>query len=215
MLQPPRAMMQHIQGLLVKQVVMRSSAGPRDESALVAVLRAGDRETFRLLVERFQGLVGHLVFRLVREPDEREDLCQEVFLRVYRHLPRFRGDCRLSTWIAQITYNTCLNWLQKKRVQIYGRDASEGTSLDDLPGACPSPEEMATNQDLAERLEQEIMALPLPYRMILTLYHVQEMSYEEIGQVMGLPQGTVKSYLFRARRRLKERLLSNYRREEL
>ncbi|MDZ7270710.1 MAG: sigma-70 family RNA polymerase sigma factor [candidate division KSB1 bacterium] len=214
MLQHAGSAVQHPQGLSVKQGVRRRQSVTSEKELLSSVL-AGDWDAFRLLVERFQGLVGHIVFRLVKEPDDRADLCQEVFLRVYRHLPHFRGECKLSTWIAQIAYNTCLNWLQKKRPDVYGLDGEDNVSLDELPGHLPSPEETATRQDLAAHLEQEIMALPLPYRTILTLYHVEEMSYEEIGRVMGFPQGTVKSYLFRARRRLKERLLSRYGREEL
>ncbi len=194
---------------------MRHKGSATDEAALVSSVLAGERDAFRLLVEHFQSLVGHIVFRLVREEADREDLCQEVLLRLYRHLPEFRGECKLSTWIAQIAYNTCLNWLQKKRPQRYTREGSEGGSLDDLFGSLPSPEERVCDQDLAACLEREIMALPPPYRTIVTLYHVEEMSYEEIGEVMGLPQGTVKSYLFRARRKLKERLLRGYGREAL
>ncbi|MBC7186000.1 MAG: sigma-70 family RNA polymerase sigma factor [Calditrichaeota bacterium] len=181
----------------------------------MARVLAGDRQAFCQLVKEFEGLVGHIVFRMIKEPEERQDLCQEVFLRVYRHLPEFRGDCKLSTWIAQIVYNSCLNWLQKKRPQLYDGDGADGLSLDELPGSHPSPEEAATRQDLRERLEREIMGLAVPYRTVLTLYHVEDMSYEEIGRVTGLPQGTVKSYLFRARKQLKDRLLAHYEREEL
>ncbi|MCR4439636.1 MAG: sigma-70 family RNA polymerase sigma factor [bacterium] len=194
---------------------MRSREQALGASELVARVLAGDRSAFRLLVEEYEGLVGHIVFRMVKEPEDRQDLCQEVFLRVYRHLPEFRGDCKLSTWIARIAYNSCLNWLQKKRPQLYERSAADGPSLDELPAPHPSPEEAATRQDLRERLEQEIMALATPYRTVLTLYHVEHMSYAEIGRVMGLPQGTIKSYLFRARKRLKDRLLARYEREEL
>jgi len=172
-------------------------------------------DQFARVVSTYQALVGHIVSRLVREPEERPDLCQEVFLRVYRHLPEFRGECKLSTWIAQIAYNTCLSWLEKKRPERYNADGLEGATLDDLPAAHPSPEELATRKDLAERLEREIMALSPPQRIVLTLYHVEQMSYEEIGTVTGLPPGTVKSHLFRARKRLKERLLARYQREEL
>ncbi len=81
---------------------MRHKGSATDEAALVSSVLAGERDAFRLLVEHFQSLVGHIVFRLVREEADREDLCQEVFLRLYRHLPEFRGECKLSTWIAQI-----------------------------------------------------------------------------------------------------------------
>jgi RNA polymerase sigma-70 factor (ECF subfamily) len=171
--------------------------------------------TLESLVERHRSLVTHIVYRTIGGRPDAEDVCQEALLRVCQGFPGFRSESKASTWIARIAYNTCINYLQKKREVL----------LDDLPGrevgveaasaVGARPDERAQSEDLAGLLEAEIRALPPQFRTILTLFHLEDMSYEEIGEVMSLPEGTVKSYLFRARRRLRQRLMRKYSEEDL
>lgn len=180
----------------------------------IASVLSGDHRAFERMVESYQRLVSHIVFRMIRDPDDREDLCQEVFVSVYRNLRKFRGDCKLSTWIGRIAHNKCLNWLEKKRLPRYD-EMGEDNSIDEAPDEAIDPGRRTERRDLGKCVRAQIDGLPPLYGTILALYHLEEMSYREIGNVMNLPDGTVKSYLFRARKMLKEKLAATYRPEEL
>lgn len=136
-------------------------------------------------------------------------------MKVYQNLSVFQFEAKLSTWIAKIAYNRCLDFLEKKRALLYDDFSFEGNPVDNFSANDILPDESAEKKDLSIRLQTEIEKMPVQYRTILTLYHLDEMSYAEISEIMQLPEGTVKSYLFRARRLLKEKLMSKYQKEEL
>lgn len=182
---------------------------------LIERIKAGDKNAFRTLIEMHQRLVGHIVFRMISNAADRKDLCQDVFLKVYQNLAGFRHESKVSTWIATIAYNTCINYLQKKKVSLFDDHTPEDESLENISGNHMLPDEFVEERDIASRLQNEIGKLDAHFRTILTLYHLDEMSYNEIAQIMDLPEGTVKSYLFRARKRLKKRLMSKYQKEEI
>lgn len=186
-----------------------------DERALAAKILAGDGGAFRTLVERYQRLVSHVVFRMILNDTDREDVCQEIFLKVYENLPTFRFDSKISTWIAKIAYNTSVSHLEKTKAHLYDSICPDNQPFQELSDNSILPDEYAETQDLSLRLAREIDRLPVLYGTILSLYHLEGMSYNEIRQIMQLPEGTVKSYLFRARKLLKKRLLASYQREEL
>jgi len=186
-----------------------------DTHTLIRQIQSGDRRAFQILIEENQRLVTHIVFRIVSNAADREDLCQDVFMKVYKNLSGFRFGSKLSTWIGQIAYNTSINYVQKKKATLYEDHVPQGQSLDTISGKTILPDTYTERKDLSSRLQTEIDNLDMPYRTILTLYHVEEMSYSEISRIMDLPEGTVKSYLFRARERLKINLMCKYKREEL
>lgn len=187
-----------------------------DDKELIQRILSGERNCFRELITRYQRLVTHLVFRMVPVSEDREDICQEVFLKVYQNLADFRYESKLSTWIARVAYNTCLNYIEKKKVPLYDdlvdKD-SEFEPVDDDLGH--QPDAIAEAAEISELLQVEIDRLPHQYRVLITLYHLEEMSYTEIAGITKLPEGTVKSYLFRARQILKKRLSSRYRQKDL
>lgn len=183
--------------------------------SLVERIIAGDIGAFRSFIQQYQRLVSHIVFRMVSNQADREDICQDVFVKVYQNLKDFQFESRLSTWIAKIAYNTSINFLEKRKNLLLGDLPSQGGSLDGFSANDILPDESAEKNDLSFRLQAEIEKMPIHFRTILTLYHLDEMSYDEISEIMQLPEGTVKSYLFRARRLLKERLISKYKKEEL
>nr|NIM97546.1 sigma-70 family RNA polymerase sigma factor [candidate division Zixibacteria bacterium] len=148
-------------------------------------------------------------------PADREDVCQDVFLKVYEGLGGFKFESKLSTWIAKIAYNTCLNYLEKKTVPLFDDLTPEEQSLESFPSRVQGPDRIVEEKEASVLLRSEIDRMPVHYRTILTLYHLDQMSYKEIGETMDLPEGTVKSYLFRARRLLKDRLMAKYQREDL
>jgi RNA polymerase sigma-70 factor (ECF subfamily) len=177
-----------------------------NERQLIENILNGDAGAFELLVKQHERLVAHMVYRLIDQADDRLDICQDAFIKVYTALPHFRFDCKLSTWIAKIAYRTALNALEKKRAYLY-EDVQGGQSLDELPGAFDGPEVIMEASDRKEHLEKALRQLDERYRIPLTLYHLESMSYTEIAEIMALPEGTVKSHLFRARKQLKEVLL--------
>jgi len=186
-----------------------------NDRVLVRKVLSGNGDAFRNLIEDYQRLVAHVVFRMVNNRADREDLCQEIFIRVYQNLGGFQFKSKLSTWIARVAFNTCSNYLDKKKCPLYDDLTPEDHSIEDVMSDGCGPEEFAISADIAERIHEEIAELPTAYRTILTLYHLDEMTYREIGEITNLPEGTVKSYLFRARKQLKDRLLKKYCVEEL
>jgi RNA polymerase sigma factor (sigma-70 family) len=173
---------------------------------LIASVQAGDRRAFRLFIEKYQRLVAAIVFRMVYNAADREELCQEVFLKIFKNIGQFQGGTRVTAWIGRITSNTCINHMRKKRLPLYDDIAASGPGLENISGGDSTPERMYEIADLNQKLQDEIGRLPAHYRLALTLFHFSGMNYEEIGQALALPAGTVKSHLFRARQKLRERL---------
>ncbi len=187
----------------------------QNEKEIIRRVLTGDSSAFHLLVANYQRLVAHVAYRMISNPAEVEDICQDIFLKVYQNLNRFRFESKLSTWIAKIAYTTCLNHLQKKRVSLFDDLAGENQFIEDFSSNGESPAESMELNDTSNRLQKEIQKMPLKFRTAITLYHLDEMSYRQIGEIMNLPEGTVKSYLFRARKYLKDKLISKYQPEEL
>ena len=175
----------------------------------------GNQTAFRALVEEYQRLISHIVFRMVSTKEDREDICQDVFMRIYQNLSDFRSESKLSTWIASIAYNACLNHLEKRKLVPLEELNSPEQSLENFLERHKRPDEITEEKEVGALLENEINRMPATFRTILTLYHLDDMSYTQISEVMSLPEGTVKSYLFRARKLLKERLKLKYQPEDL
>jgi RNA polymerase sigma-70 factor (ECF subfamily) len=194
----------------LKQPAGEITISPESASAdlLIAGVRQRDEEACREFVNAYRRLVALIVGRMVARPQDVEDLCQEVFLKIFRSIRTFRGQSKLSTWVGRIAYNACLNHLKRKR-EIPVESAEYLEKVAHRERASPStPMEILEKRDLIERIQQEMDSLDHRARTILTLYHNAGMTYEEICQVMQLPMGTVKNYLHRARRKLKEKLFS-------
>ena len=197
-------------------VVYKGMESDRSECRLlVADILDGNRAAFETLIGRYQKLVSHVVFRMVANGLDREDICQEVFIKVYQNLAAFRFESKLSTWIAQIAYNACINHLEKKRIPLMGDLHEEEGMLEKYPSETDTPDCIAERQDILTRVQREIERLPIQYRAVITMYHLEGMSYEEVAEATGMPLGTVKSYLFRARRMLKDRLTEKYQLEDI
>jgi len=174
-----------------------------NERDIVTKVLKGDTRAFELLVKQYERLVFHVIRRLITEQEDIEDICQEVFIKVHKGLFRFNFQSKLSTWIAQVTYFTAVNYLKKyknKQVDSYPDDIENYHFTND------NPEQLLTKKEAANYIEELIMQLPEKYKTVITLYHLNEFSCEEIGEITGMPEGTIKNYLFRARKLLKEKL---------
>lgn len=176
-----------------------------NDAELVNQILNGNENAFRYLVATNQRLVMHVVGRIVMQQEDIEDICQEVFMKVFRQIKRFRGDSRLSTWIATIAYNTSISHIRskKRRNEVnVEEDVLSGFEKSDNGQVQRKIEKAEAKQLLLEMIEK----LPLNYRTVLTLFHLEEFSYKEIEEITGMPEGTIKSYLSRARSLLKEKL---------
>ncbi|WP_139922790.1 RNA polymerase sigma factor [Hymenobacter sp. DG01] len=197
---------------------------PATDQQLVAQVLGGNTAAFGQLVQRTEGLVTQMVFKMIRHSADRPDVAQEIYLKVFKNLAGFKFQAKFSTWVGQIAYNTCLHYLEKKKLVLVDLSeqrpddsSEEGRSppVSLVAGSDYDPETALFDQDLTTILSTAIEQLPPLYRTLIALYHQQELSYEEIAQITSLPDGTVKNYLFRARKRLKEYLLASYHRDDL
>jgi RNA polymerase sigma-70 factor, ECF subfamily len=175
------------------------------EAQLIERAIAGDSAAFTSLVRSLQGRVFGLALRLLNDRGEAEDLTQEVFVVMHHHLHEFRGDAKLSTWMHKITRNRALNRLKflKRRHVGTTDELIDDTAHDNSRDGRPS---VLENKQLQKRLEQELLRLPEEQRVLVVLRDLEELSYEEIAAETGLPLGTVKSRLHRARMELAQRL---------
>ena len=177
-----------------------------DDRRLVAEVLAGNAGAFERLVREHQGLCWHVVQRMVRHPEDTRELCQETFLRVHRSLHQYRFDAPLKAWIAQVAWSIARRHLERKRIPIVDAVDDEGASMldnigdgHDLQGAFADGQSQAL-------LHAAIARLPPLQRTILTLYHLDEVPIGDIAGITGLAEGTIKSHLFRSRKRLRELL---------
>jgi RNA polymerase sigma-70 factor (ECF subfamily) len=167
-----------------------------DERELIERCRAGDDSAFGELVDRYKNLVYAMVYRMVPDRSHVDDLAQEVFLKVHRGLPYFRGDARLSTWIYRIVSNVCLQARATAR-------APAGTPPRREPGATDTA---FADLELRDRLEKAMEQLPENYRLLVAAHYLQGVQYEALAEALNIPVGTVKTHLYRAKRRLRELL---------
>jgi len=184
------------------------------ERRWVESAQRGDTESFERIVIAYQQRIFNLAFRLLGDREEAEDLTQEVFLNVYKHLPSFRGDAQFSTWIYQVTINHCRNRFKYLKRRFHQTTESlddpmqggEGELERELPDEADAPEDALHRRQVQRLVHMAVQRLRPDYREIIVLRDIQELSYQEISDVLGLPEGTIKSRLHRARWELKELL---------
>lgn len=175
-----------------------------DDRALVSRVISGDKPAFRFLIDHHARLVAHMVARVVKGNEDREEICQDVFLKVFDSLPGFGFQSKLSTWIATIAYRHAINHVRKQRMDF--DELREGEEWNEKFIERIDPEEILSTRNQNDFVLEMIEQLPPQYKIVLTLYHLEGMNYSEIESVTKMPAGTVKNYLFRARTLLKEKV---------
>ncbi len=193
-----------------------SAIGVRtEEAAIVAELKAGSEAAFEWLIAQYNQPVYSLVYRMLDDPSDAADTTQEVFIKVFRGIKRFNADSSLKTWIYRIALHEASNrrrWWFRHKVQetsIEPRldsDEERAGIKDMLVDGGKSPLENVFDEELRARVEQELRSLPEPYRTTVILRDIEELSYEQIAEVMSTSLGTVKSRLVRGRDALRKRL---------
>jgi len=180
------------------------------EQTLIRQAQQGSTIAFEALVNKHAQLVYNLALRTLNDPQEAEDAAQEAFIRTWRSLPRFQSKSRFTTWLYRIVTNVCYDRLPQLKAELAALEPGEEMALaDDQPP-------VETRLITAERhavLHNAIETLPDSYRLLITLRHLQGMAYTEIAGVTGMPLGSVKTGIFRARRALRQ-TLESYERSE-
>ena len=172
-----------------------SGHGSMSDLELVNQSKQGDPEAFSELVRRHQHVVFNVSYRFMRDSTLAEDMAQEAFLKAYRLLKGFRGDCSFSTWMYRVTCSVCLTELNRRK----RRNEVEN----ELQHHVETAEEPSDRTDMPEIIRRCVHRLPDRYVQIITLYYLKGVSYEEIAQVMDIPMGTLKTWMFRARKQLR------------
>lgn len=176
---------------------------------LVDQVRYGDREAFDELYRRFSDLVYNLALRMVGDREVAADLSQEIFLRVYRHLGGFQGRSSVKTWIYRIALNTCRSRLSRRARRTRVIETVDDELLARVPAGGVAPDLAAAGRERRRRLEHALAELPVTFRVAVVLRDVEGLSYEQIGEILGIRIGTVRSRIARGRARLQELLREN------
>lgn len=189
-------------------------ATPTTDHELVTRAQAGSEAAYRELLGRYQRPVFSLIYRMVRDREQAEDLAQETFVKVFNNIARYDPRYKFSSWIFKIASNLTIDFLRKKEpvtVSLQGsRHAStaeeeEATSIA-VESRDATPEEFVEAKELGAEIERAIGELRPEYRTAILLRHVEGRAYEEIAEIMDVPLGTVKTYIHRARGELRETL---------
>ena len=186
----------------------------REDEALVEALRSGVDQAYETLIERYQQPVYNLVYRLLDDPSETSDVVQEVFLKIFRNIGSFRGNSSLKTWVYRIAYNEAWNhrrWFTRHKRQEVGLERDEEGSLsfrDVLPDPGRSQFQIVSDHETHALIEDALEDLNPAFRAAVVLRDIEDLSYEEIAEVLGVSLGTVKSRILRGREALRKGLTS-------
>ncbi|HZJ57132.1 MAG TPA: RNA polymerase sigma factor [Clostridia bacterium] len=182
-----------------------------EEAKIIKLCKGNKREGYNLLYEKYEAYIYSLCFRYTRSKEDSLDLLQDVYLKIYQGMPRFKEGRNLLPWIRKITINTCLNFVTRRRdnalslsMQI---DENENTLEDIIPSHTSVVDEFLSIR-AKKILKSAILGLPKDMKMAIILRHMEAMSYREIAKAMSIPIGTVKTLLFRGRKILKGQLMA-------
>jgi RNA polymerase sigma-70 factor (ECF subfamily) len=186
-----------------------------EEAPIIAELKAGSEDAYDWLITRYHQPIYSLVYRILNDPTDAADTTQEVFLKAFRGMKRFNGECSLKTWLYRIAIHEASNqrrwWFRHKsrETSLERQQDEDGGAFglcDSLADPGESPLEILAHQEVRARVEQELKQVPEPYRTAVVLRDIEGLSYEEIAEVLHISLGTVKSRLIRGRDALKKRL---------
>jgi len=174
-----------------------------NEAGLLRRIAEGERELFGELVLKHQDFIFNVVSKYVRFEEEARDLTQDVFLKAYENIEKFRGDSKLSSWLYSIAYNLSMNWSERKA----GRETQLDDELAETVAEPPSLADEIYDRELQlARISGVLAGLPEKYRAVIRLYYYEDKSYQEISETLGLPMNTVKVHLLRAKDQLRKKL---------
>ena len=181
-----------------------------DDLILVDAALAGDQNAFKQLLKKHREAIYHVIFRIVHNPQEAEDLVQETFMKAFNSLSSYSSKYKFSTWLYRIAANSSIDYLRKKKIAAFSLDEEvptrHGTVSLELADWTYNPEIDLVAKQRRFSVEEAIDSLPKRYREVIVLRHKEEKSYEEIAVILKIPVGTVKARIFRGRVLLKKKL---------
>ena len=181
-----------------------------DEGELIREVRSGNTEAFEYFVRRYQRRITRVAYRLLKDVGEADSAAQESFLRAYQSLDQFREGSTFETWLTRICINWCKDRLKRRRLVLYFHERpaepEDSGPRDTVPHPDPSPERRTLSREIRDRLRAAMTALSPRQRTVFVLKHFEELSIPEIAELTGLDNGTIKSHLFRAAQKMRERL---------
>ncbi|MBM4161364.1 MAG: sigma-70 family RNA polymerase sigma factor [Ignavibacteria bacterium] len=185
-----------------------------EDALLIKRALAGDQKAYRKLRLKYYEAIYNLIYRMIRDKDEVEDLTQEAFIKAFTSLSSFNDEYAFSTWLYKIATNNCIDYIRRKKLQTFSIDkpveSKESDFTYELPDSTYEPDQELIDRQRKRLLEDAINSLPAKYRQVIHLRHVEEKEYQEIAAMLRLPLGTVKAHIFRARE-----MLNKYLRDKL
>ena len=179
-----------------------------DDLKIIESCLLGNTQAFSRLIDNYKSMVYNLAYRMSNNPHEAEDISQEAFLRAYQSLAHFNPSFKFSTWLYQITLNIVRDKYKKKEINYVSLDTPVETDDSEFypqpADLTNNPEKIISQRENLQVIQQAIYSLPLKYREVLVLRHLQDLSYIEIANILKLPAGTVKIRLYRAREQLRK-----------
>lgn len=181
-----------------------------NDEELVNLCLSGDKNAFGELVTRYQGVVYGLAYHLVGNFEDARDLAQEAFIRAYTRLSDLRDKTKFASWLKRVTFSVCMNWLKAQGRSAFASLGNETNEEDvyEIPDSAPSPAEQVEAEELRESVLQAVNNLPETYRLPLTLFHLDGLSYKKVAEFLDISVGTVKWRLHQARKMLKKEMLN-------
>jgi len=183
-----------------------SSPVELDDRQLVTASKRGDQDAFSQLVQRYQRRIFNLVYRMLQQYEEASEITQETFLAAWQGLPSFRGDARFATWLYRIAYNCALKQLETRKRDWALQAALQAEQALESEDTYKRVDAQIDEHERQAFVQEHLSHLPAKYRAVLILRHLQDMTYEEMAEILTMPVGTIKTHLFRARNLLKQRL---------
>ena len=181
-----------------------------NDSELIHRAKAGDTTAYDLLLKKYKSSVFNLIYRMVRDTHEAEDLTQEAFIKAFNSLISFNEEYAFSTWLYKIATNNCIDFFRKRKLQTYSLDKpiqyKDSELQHEIPDPDLNPEKSILADERSNIIREAIKTLPEKYYTAIVLRHSEEKSYEEIAEILNLPLGTVKARIFRAREMLNKAL---------
>ncbi|MFA6456989.1 MAG: sigma-70 family RNA polymerase sigma factor [Bacteroidota bacterium] len=170
----------------------------------------GDQVAYRAILKKYHDQVYNLLYRMVHDKDEVEDLTQEAFIKAFNSLKNFNEEFAFSTWLYKIATNNCIDYIRKKKLATFSIDkpleSKDGEYSFEIPDSTYEPDKTLIAGQRTRILEEAINALPEKYRQVIIMRHTEDKDYQEIADELKLPLGTVKAHIFRAREILYKRL---------
>jgi RNA polymerase sigma factor (sigma-70 family) len=183
-----------------------------EDSQLIAGALKGNQAAYRAIVKKYHDQIYNLLYKMIRQKDEVEDLTQEAFIKAFGSLSNFNDEFAFSTWLFKIAQNNCIDYIRKRKLQTFSIDkpieSKDGEYGFEIPDSSYEPDRELIARQRSKMLEEAIQSLPAKYRTVIIMRHSEEKDYQEIAKALKLPIGTVKAHIFRAREMLNKALRS-------